>query len=255
MSAIAASDRKSSAFLCTDWCCPPRYCMYNRACLAAAKAARAAAAPRSITVQLLTGDRIEVEVDPEDRYMGLHLSVWKELPEEYHVSGGIDAMMLLLDGEVIPMDHTHATFSREVYHLLMDPVHYKLQPIDNAGWARDLNHPQRKTYHVLDVVVHSRESKTDSFVDYPIQTILYDEAAGRYYALNDIAHERYTTHNGDDGIVVWIEPDNEAVSAETIVGQIMDLVEGLLQPSVAGKRYIQAELEAELTGFENMLDS
>ena len=215
-----------------------------------AATAIAAATPSSITVQLLTGEQREVELPPQPSYAHLYLHVWNQLPEEIRTAGGVNQMNLLLEGELVPMEYgVPAVLSTEVYHVLMDTVRYEVSLMNETSYAIDHNHPQETTYRVWDMVVESSDRVSDTSQRF-IGTILYDKDTGRYHTMEDIAHEWTRTRYDTPVLHVWIEPDRETITAVDAVAYLMDCVERLLSPSLAGKRRIQEMLESELTTKE-----
>ncbi len=218
-----------------------------------AAAPASAAAPvsaASITVQLLTGDRLEVEVSPQESYRRLYDRVWDQLPEDLRC-GERCGMNLLLDGELVPISHEPAIISQEIYHLLMDPIRYDITIHEGASYAVDNNHLQGEVYHVWGVVVHVLDVEPSRW---EMGTILYAENTGRYHPLEENRHEWVYQPRYDRYMLnVWIEHDKEQMSATSIVEHLMGQVEEALHPSLAGKRHIQELLEANIITMEEAI--
>jgi hypothetical protein len=218
---------------------------------AAAIVAAAAATGPIITIQLLTGDQIKMEFPPKCSYLFLYQRIWNQIPEEFHVCGGLDAMMLLLDGELVPLNATEVTFSRKVYHLLMDPTQYMVSLFAAAAYATDLAASTQNSwdnaYRVLNVVVHSRTSKSDKFAEKHVCRILYNDSTGAYHPFEEMAYEWSYNQYDHEVLNVWIPPDRKPMTAKDIIAHVMDRVESVVQPSLAGKRRIRKLLENAIT--------
>ena len=78
-----------------------------------------------VTVQLLSGEQLIMEVLPFEFYIHLYHRIKERLPEEVRPRC-ISQMCLLLGGEMVPY-HQMVKASEEVYHLLIDPTVYKIK--------------------------------------------------------------------------------------------------------------------------------
>lgn len=160
----------------------------------------------SITIQLLSGDLVEVEVYPNDSYLLLYLRVFNQLPEELRVPGGLDAMILLLNEELVPLCHLVAEISKEIYYLFIDTMSYKVF----VDWPNI-------TEDIREIVVHSHFSD-GSVESSSLGTVTFDE--------NTIDDQTYM-----NGIISCIMDRVESSS---------------INPSLAGKRRIEKRLKWEL---------
>lgn len=117
----------------------------------------------SITIQLLTGDYIQVEVHPTDSYLRLYLRVLNQLPEDLRVPGGLDSMILLLNGELVPSSNLVAEISKEIYYLFIDTTSYKV----STNWPNIWE-------DIWEIVVHSHFSD-GSVESSSLGTVTFDE--------------------------------------------------------------------------------
>lgn len=211
----------------------------------------------SITIQLLSGDRMEVEIHPQETYHQMYQKIWETLPKEIRPRE-VSQLNLMLEGEFIPMSYSVAEISEEVYYLFIDTTRYKLRLETYAEHVVDERFYQgrmeeRKVYEAYRVCMTIYEDagqKVTIRLDY-VDIILYDRTARMYYSLDmkgylfseDLLYD-------DDELTVGMDESIVSVDSMAMLLQLMDRVEEKYQPSLAGRRKIQEQLEGELTTME-----
>lgn len=206
----------------------------------------------TITVQLLTGYQLAVDVHSNHTYLQLYQSLWEQMPIEIRPET-LDQMNLLLEGELVPLSHVVAEVSQEMYYLLLDTIWYEVIVRVTSHDAVNHNHPMEKTYSVLQWTIKTHYSTEEKEIY--LDTLLYDNDIRRYYSIQTIPHEWATNRYGENKLHLWIEPYHCGMSDIDIVHYIVNHCEHLLCPSLAGKRSIQDQLEAEFTTFEETYPS
>lgn len=236
----------------------------------ASAASAAAAATATITIKLLTGDLMVVEVRQEETYYSLYHRVLEALPQEIRPAS-VGQLNLMLDGELVPMSHapyrgascphlqggmSHAPVSYlqgeesdETYHLLIDSTQYVVRVQGRLYQAIDLPQdlPVRNTYTVLNVQV---EEKTGfDFKEKMSIPVLYEPNTHQYYDLDGVEQEWIQWRN-DEELGVYLTHANPSLSDVGMIDLMMERMEKKLSPSLAMLRAMRKALEDEVTGME-----
>jgi hypothetical protein len=201
---------------------------------------------------------MEVEIHLQDSYRRLYEKIWEQLPEEIRPKE-TSQMNLMLEGELVPMSYSVAEISQEVYYLLMDTMRYKVElelyaedVVDEEFYERQMEvRKEYSSFRVCLTIYNTTEEKrmitiTMKYVD----MILYDKTCQSYYSLNMTEHVWLEELHRENELTIQMEEGRVPLSSEGILTCLMDTIREKHEPSLAGLRHIQEQLEAELTTLE-----
>ena len=217
------------------------------AAVTAAATAYASAATATASVQLLSGDVLEVEIGYQESYYSMYRQIWRALPKEMrpHV---LTQMNLLLEGELVPMSNRPAVVSQETYHLFMDINRYNACVRNHAIDAVDMNDPRQHAYVLLSVVVEAISEGKEETTEIKL---LYDPDTHLYYDLEGVEREYDGGRHGlHPELLVWLPEGIQGSTGVEMLDLVMKRLEDELSFSMSGRRGIQEQLEGEFTTVE-----
>lgn len=199
----------------------------------------------NITIKLLTGDLMVVEVRFEETYQSLYRLIQEALPEEIRPS--LSQMNLLLDGELVPMTSAPVLLSEEVYLLVLDAHRYSISLRATPYHAINMTVDEDDVYELAHIVVDkkSRQGTERSVYSAPL---LYHTERKRYYDMDGIQMQWVDEHH-DDEFGVHLPQEKVGYTRREFVNYLMSKMEHL-HPSMAMARAMRTELMEEMICLE-----
>ena len=213
---------------------------------ASASASASATASSNITIKLLTGDLMVVEVRSEETYQSLYRLIKEALPEEIRPES-LSQMNLLLDGELVPMTSAPVLLSEEVYLLVLDAHRYRISLRATPYHAINMTVDEDDVYELFHIVVDkkSRQGTERSVYSAPL---LYHTERKRYYDMDGIQMQWVDEHH-DDEFGIQLPQEKVGYTRREFVNYLMSKMEHLY-PSMAMARAMHTELMEEIICLE-----
>jgi len=196
-----------------------------------------------ITVQRMTGDQLEVEIEPRMTYEQLYVTIYDQLPKEIRPRF-LSQMNLLLHGELVPSCDCRVVPESDVYYLLLDPslhiVEFDQAPCD--VWDNRTN----SNMECFRVIIHEEESKEEICLG----TFVYHPRRQFYLPLEDVEHEWVKNRYEEDELYLWTEPDQPCMDSIGLVDHLMELAENKLELFQAAMEGMRINMKNEVATFE-----
>ena len=202
--------------------------------------------PQFITVQLMTGEQMEVEIHSRMTYEELYVALHEQLSEEIRPRF-FNQINLLLHGELVPWTSSRVVPAPEVYYLLLDPTVYMAEIVRDPydAW----NHIQGEALECFRVIL-----RTDAKEEFRFGIFLYHPRSKCYCSLEDVEHEWVVNRHGNEELHLWMEQDYPSMDSVGMANYLMECAESRLEISLAGKATVREDVECELTTFEERVD-
>ena len=211
--------------------------------------ATTATASSNITIKLLTGDLMVLEVRSEETYQSLYRLIKEALPEEIRPES-VNQMNLLLDGDLVPLTSA-PVLSEGEYLLVLDAYRYRvrLSPTPYHAFDLTMDGPDRDVYEFIHLVV-DKKSRQDTERGIYSSRLLFHTERKRYYGLDGIELEWAEGLNYEDELGVYLPQEKVGYTQGEMVTYLMSKMEHLC-PSMAMARAMRTELKEEM----RMLDA
>lgn len=204
-------------------------------------------ASQFITVQMMTGEQLEVEIEQRMTYEQLYVAIHAQLPEEIRPDF-LSQMNLLLHGELVPCCDDRVVPHSDVYYLLLDPalhlVEFDRAPCD--VW----DHGTQSAMECFRVIIREEETKEETCLG----TFVYHPRQRYYLPLEDVEHEWVQNRHGDEELVLWMRPNQPCMDSIGMVEHLMGLADSRLELFLSAREYMRTDMEDELTTFEEKND-
>lgn len=207
-----------------------------------------------MTVKLLTGEILSLELDARETYTGVYHLLWMNLPLDIRPDS-IYQMNLMNGEELVPVGQEIAVLDLDiVYVLLLDPSGYlvsfgKEKFVDSAVHENHLAYQPLYYTPLLLSVSKYREGVMGEVESTLEEWHLYDPETDRYTDLVDIKQE-WIEWRDEVELAVEIPADKTVKSREEMIDFLIQQVTDCFQPSLAGLRWIRMKLDAELDRLE-----
>ena len=214
---------------------------------AAIASAWSVTASSNITIKLLTGDLMVVEVRFEETYQSLYRLIREALPEEIRPS--LSQMNLLLYGELVPMTSAPVLLSEEVYLLVLDAHRYSIRLSATPYHAIDLavDEDDHAVYELIHIVV-DKKSRQETERGVYSAPLLYHAERKRYYDMDGIQMQWVDEHH-DDEFGIHLPQEKVGYTQGEMITYLMRKMEHLY-PSMAMARAMRDELKEEMIRLE-----
>ena len=214
--------------------------------MSTATATATATASSNITIKLLTGDLMVVEVRSEETYQSLYRLIKEALPEEIRPES-LSQMNLLLDGELVPMTSAPVRLSEEVYLLVLDAHRYRISLRATPYHAINMAVDEDDVYELAHIVV-DKKSRQDTERGVYSAPLLYHTERKRYYDMDGIQMQ-WADGRHDNDFGVHLPQEKVGYTQRKLVNYLMSRMEHL-HPSMAMARAMRTELMEEMIRLE-----
>lgn len=220
------------------------------------------AATSAVTVKLLSGDLLEIEIRPEETYLSFYRLLHESLPEEIRPLTYYQ-LTLLLGEDLVPLTNQKAILSYDQpYLLLIDTYYYRIELDSNEDLARALDLNRQIDYDAFRVrinKVETKEQEDDKLLEDIFEEentwILYDKFLRKYRDCEGIDVMWDMEDNGYEFIEFHLPVDKPYYTHNQLIDYLVDRYSTLLSPSLAGLRHMRTQFEKELETLEKWLSS
>jgi hypothetical protein len=213
----------------------------------------ASASTNMLSVKLLSGDILHLEVDSLETYEGIYHMVWENLSEEIRPVS-IWQLNLMCGEELVPIARTPAVMDYNTVHLLLiDAEFYHLSfrtepKISSAVHERHLPNQPLNYLPLHLTVIQEREQAWSSQFD---EWHLYDQETDRYTDLVDVKQEWLEWRGGEEyELDVEIPPEKPVKDFEEMLHFLVQRIGQHFQVSLAGQRWLEEKLREEMLRVE-----
>ena len=213
-----------------------------------------AAASPTMSVKLLTGEILSLELDARETYTGVYHLLWMHLPLDIRPDS-IYQMNLMNGDELVPIGQEIAVLDLDiVYVLLLDPSGFLVsfgKESGVSGAVHENHQPHQPLYYTaLHLSISQYKEGVTGEVDCTLdEWHLYDPETDRYTGLVNVATE-WIEWRDESELAVEIPADKPVMNRSEMIEFLLQGVMDGFQPSLAGLRWIRMKLDAELDRLE-----